>query len=421
MDAEAALDRQAFEDGDTLECQCCFTDVPTARTTHCHGETPHFFCFDCASSNAKAQLDLSRYKLCCMDGSGCPAEFTRFERHRFLDDDTLARLDRLQQQAELREADLPDLEHCPFCDFAAICPPIEVDREFRCLGPDCELTSCRSCKQISHIPKSCAEHRKEQGIEERHIVEEEMTKALLRRCPKASCGVPIIKADGCNKIICTKCGCYICDVCGNDITKEGYAHFRGGGGKGDCPQSDDTIGRKNKKIEEAAKEAKAKIRAENPDISEDDLEVKFSSQVKGKTTDHGPRHRHRRRMHAPQLPRLPDLGIDQGQQEVGDVLQRNALFREGLRLRDQEMEQQYGAHQRVALPQWNPEPNPAMYQFPQAQHMALPPQPIMTGNNYLNDPYQHMMQPQDRWNMSLNFPAPEPAYQFPHMMPPGYH
>ena len=73
-----------------------------------------------------------------MDGSGCKATFSRQERERFLDTKSIEKLERLQQQEEIRLADLLNLSTCPFCDFAAICPSIEEDKEFRCHNPECE-------------------------------------------------------------------------------------------------------------------------------------------------------------------------------------------------------------------------------------------------------------------------------------------
>ena len=275
-----------------IECQCCFTDTPIPKSTHCNGENAHFFCFDCARSYAKSQTELSRYKLSCMDGSGCKEEFTRTQIRRFLDKRMIDLLERLQQQDELRAANVPNLETCPFCDYAAICEPIEIDREFHCYMPNCERVSCRLCKQDTHLPMTCEEHRKEHGLTERHALEEAMTKALIRECPK--CRVPIIKDGGCNKLTCSKCHCYVCDYCGKDITKIGYAHFQpegSGRGSSGCPASDNTDRRNATRIEEAEKSALAKIRAENPTISEDDLKIKFSEKVqahKRPTTAHNP-------------------------------------------------------------------------------------------------------------------------------------
>ncbi len=117
-----------------------------------------------------------------MDSSGCKAEFQREQVLRFLDEKTLKALDRLKQQDDIRQAALDDLVNCPFCDFAAICPPVDIDREFRCHNQDCEKVSCRLCKQETHIPLSCEAHAKENKFSVRHAVEEAMTQALLRSC-----------------------------------------------------------------------------------------------------------------------------------------------------------------------------------------------------------------------------------------------
>lgn len=285
--ADATLEKECRETGNMVECQCCFTESPVPKATHC--KDGHFFCLECVLNLAKSRIELSRYDVICMDGGGCQAEFSREERSRFLDSNLVAVLERLQQQAELREAKLDDLESCPFCNYAEIYPPVEFDKEFRCRMPECEVISCRLCKTKTHLPKTCAENKKEQGISERHIVEEAMTKALLKICPK--CKVPILKDGGCNKLVCSQCRCYVCDFCGKDITKESYGHFDPNNGQSastskKCPTTDADYIRNKERIEKAEKEAMAKVRADNPDLSEDDLKVKFSTSVSTET-NHG--------------------------------------------------------------------------------------------------------------------------------------
>ena len=257
-----------------MDCACCFTETSIPRMIFCNGNEPHFFCQDCAKSYVKSQLELSKYEILCMDGSGCKANFTGDQKRRFLDIKTLDLLERLQQQDDLRNAGLENLEHCPFCDYAAICPPVEEDREFRCKMPDCERTSCRLCRMDTHVPLSCAEYKQEHGISERHVLEEAMTDAILKHCPK--CKVPIFKDGGCNKLSCSRCGCKVCDVCKKDITKDGYSHFDMRGG---CAAQDDTETRNRQAIESAEKNAMADVRAENPGLSEGDLKIKFSESV----------------------------------------------------------------------------------------------------------------------------------------------
>lgn len=223
-----------------------------------------------------------------MDQSRCQASFARLERARFLDAATIDKLERLQQQDEIRRAELGDLASCPFCEYAAICPPAEVDRIFECQNPDCLEASCRLCKQKSHIPLSCDEFKRESGIGERHAVEEARTEALIRSCKK--CQVRILKEDGCNKVVCTNCYSTICDYCGEDISKSKYEHFDGEHqglptGKGKCPLYD-ASNRKEDQIEKAGKAAMDKVRKENPSLSEEDLKIKFAKVVQDQSRRH---------------------------------------------------------------------------------------------------------------------------------------
>ena len=136
--AQEAQEQEHRARGEVMDCACCFDTVTIPKITHCNGDEPHFFCLDCAQQNAKTDIGNSRYGLRCMDGSRCTATFSRQERERFLDAKSIEKLERLQQQDEIRLADLQNLSTCPFCDFAAICPPIEEDKEFRCHNPECE-------------------------------------------------------------------------------------------------------------------------------------------------------------------------------------------------------------------------------------------------------------------------------------------
>src|SRR5947209_2292814 len=84
-----------------LSSQCCFGEYPGNRMTHCGGDECHFFCLVCAHSNAANEIGLGRYKIKCMDGSGCQAEFPYDEKLRFLNDKEMEALDRNQRETEL--------------------------------------------------------------------------------------------------------------------------------------------------------------------------------------------------------------------------------------------------------------------------------------------------------------------------------
>ena len=284
-EAEKAKEKLFIDRGDVMTCGICMDDtIPIYKIIHCNNEKmSHFSCLDCIQSYAESLIGTQGWELTCCDTAGCDATFSRSQKEKALDAKTMETLDRLQQQAEIKQAGMEGLSHCPFCHFAAICPPIEVDWEFRCGNPSCEKVTCRRCDKETHAPKTCKEAKEEHGLDERHEIEEARTAALIKKCP--GCGRAVIKDGGCNKVRC-QCDRTICDVCGKDVSKESYNHFSGGGGiedriPGKCPLYDDSAGRLEKGIQAAEDRAMKKIREENPDISAEDLRIKFKKEVQG--------------------------------------------------------------------------------------------------------------------------------------------
>ncbi|KAL2819095.1 hypothetical protein BJX63DRAFT_27593 [Aspergillus granulosus] len=268
-EAERANEEECARTNNLVECGCCFSDAPANRAIPCEGSELHFFCYACIRKSAETQIGLMKYTLQCFDVSGCQASFARSDLKEVLGSSMMAKLDSLQQDDEIRMAGLEGLEDCPFCSFKAVLVPVEEDREFRCENPSCKIVSCRLCKQKTHIPMSCDEARKDKGLSERHEVEEAMSKALIRNCPK--CQVKIVKEDGCNKMICPQCRTSMCYVCQKDITKEAYGHF----GRG-CPQSDVSAGtREQREIQQAAQATIDKLLAENSELTEEHLRVEL--------------------------------------------------------------------------------------------------------------------------------------------------
>ena len=188
-------------------------------------------------------------------------------------------LERNEQESNLRLAGIENLASCPFCPYAAEYPPIEVNHQFQCQRPDCEKLSCRHCKLDSHIPKSCEEFAKENGLSIRRQIEEAMSAALIRKCNK--CHTPFIKEEGCNKMTCTRPGCHNiqCYVCSKSC---GYDHFNDvsrGGKPENCPLFENAEVRHDQEVKSAEKAAMEKVRADHPEYTEDDLRVKMSDNV----------------------------------------------------------------------------------------------------------------------------------------------
>lgn len=181
---ETANFTKAVAEGTTSECECCCDQFALNRMVHCDGDTLHWFCRNCARSNAETQVGLSKFELHCMSMDGCAAGFSRDQKDIFLDEKTTIALERIEQEAALRSAGIENLETCPFCPYAAEYPPAETDKEFRCERPGCEIVSCRLCRKKTHIPKSCAEVALEEGFSGRRAIEEAMSAALIRKCNK---------------------------------------------------------------------------------------------------------------------------------------------------------------------------------------------------------------------------------------------
>ncbi|KAI1169904.1 hypothetical protein F4777DRAFT_159798 [Nemania sp. FL0916] len=263
---------RAQRHGHTAECGICFEECALNRMIQCESETKHRFCRACMRSHTESQIGLAKYEITCMSIDGCSAGFSQAQRALFLDKKLTVALDRIEQEAVLRMAGIENLETCPFCPYAAEYPPVEEDKEFRCDNPRCQRVSCRLCRRETHIPKSCSEADADRGLDARHVLEEAMSEALIRRCNQ--CQNPFVKHDGCNKVRCTKCGALQCDVCRKTI--KDYSHFndtRRGGKSGRCPLFDKSEERHEIEVSKVEKEMKKKVVEANPDVNEQALRI----------------------------------------------------------------------------------------------------------------------------------------------------
>ncbi|KAF2120898.1 hypothetical protein BDV96DRAFT_484706 [Lophiotrema nucula] len=265
----------AQANGEMSECQCCFDDFPTNRMTFCSGESIHFICKTCAGRAVEEEMSQGRCRPKCIADTACVGTYSRAQLQDFLLPKSFERLEKMQQQADIAAAGLADLEECPFCDFKAECPPVEIDKEFRCQNTECRKVSCRLCQKETHIPKSCEEAKKDANITVRHQVEEAMSEALIRKCNR--CKNPFVKDHGCNKMTCTKCSNVQCYVCSKDVRD--YNHFSDEGGRSKCPLHDNVELRHEEEVKKAEAEAFARVRAENPEISENELKIQVSERV----------------------------------------------------------------------------------------------------------------------------------------------
>ncbi|KAL1410139.1 hypothetical protein Q8F55_004142 [Vanrija albida] len=217
--AMAKAKEEAIKAGVAVECGCCFDKEPLSEMVSC--DDGHMFCKTCVKSLAESKLGEQLTAISCMDMSGCTNLFTEVTLAQVLSTKTLELYNRLRQMKDLEMADIEGLESCPFCPYAVVIDN-DVEKLFRCLNASCMKVTCRKCKRPDHIPKRCEEVEADLKLNKRHAVEEAMSEALMRKCPK--CAKPYVKETGCNKIMCHSCNTMSCYICQKAIP-EGYAHF----------------------------------------------------------------------------------------------------------------------------------------------------------------------------------------------------
>ena len=270
-----------FADG-TMECLCCFIDRPFQMMTQC--TDGHLFCKSCVRRCVEEAIGSRKPQLKCVAATNeraCLGTFPMSEIRKIVDEKTMSAYERLVQEMEIEKAlrihDADDGDarggsqfvSCPFCPFGAEMETTpEEDKLFRCQNPDCMKLSCRLCQKESHIPLTCKEADRDGVIALQHRVEEAMTEALLRQCPK--CQRRFLKEDGCNKMICS-CGTMICYICRKVI--KGYDHFNSNTNRtdthmqqtGNCPLWDDSKAKDAALVVQAAEEIAQELKNEVDD------------------------------------------------------------------------------------------------------------------------------------------------------------
>ena len=225
-----------------LECQCCFAEHDFEDMVGCRGG--HVFCKTCLQKHTEQRVfgagnlgvvrpatggrgsagaTASRaLEIQCM-APDCAAGFADSQLRRVCPDKVLTKYDELQFAAAVESAGLEGVAKCPRCGFIAIPDEAWPALLFHC--PRCAFKSCRECGEEFHPDLRCSQVETQDETNGRRTVEEAMTDALVRTCPRPLCRRKFLKNDGCNKMTCS-CGCIICYVCGEEIPKSvGYKHF----------------------------------------------------------------------------------------------------------------------------------------------------------------------------------------------------
>ncbi len=168
-----------------MHSHCCGGyESQAADIITCNGSRRHTYCHACIGGHVRAELEKRNSRIACFMGAECEAPFVPAQLAACIDGAQLRRLAELEQDVELEAAGLDNMHRCPSCNYRAQCPPLDEDTQFDC--PGCRRVSCRRCVKPSHLPLTCAQFEakqmKDDKIKMLHVVEEAMSKALIRRC-----------------------------------------------------------------------------------------------------------------------------------------------------------------------------------------------------------------------------------------------
>ena len=134
---------------------------------------------------------------------------------------------------------------------------------FHC--PKCNYRSCRKCGDDYHPDIRCDQVESKKESSGRTKVEEAMTNALVRTCPRPMCRRKFLKESGCNKMTCS-CGALVCYVCNQEIPASvAYKHFCqtphcNHSKCNKCPLYVDTTAADKTKVANAARKAARSVR-----------------------------------------------------------------------------------------------------------------------------------------------------------------
>lgn len=208
----------AEEDGAMLECGCCFSEYPFEALIQC--SEGHLFCKNCLKHYVEETVfGGGRSTIKCMSSEGCQGFFPDSMIKVAVPEKVFAKYSEALTRDALKAADINDLVNCHHCQMQ-VSLPADCGNVLVC--PGCDAETCRLCGEEAHIPLKCSEVEKKSETQARLSVEEAMTAARIRECPK--CKTRFFKTEGCNKMVCT-CNTFLCYVCRKDITKQGYGHF----------------------------------------------------------------------------------------------------------------------------------------------------------------------------------------------------
>ena len=181
---------------DSLECSCCFSEMCVNESVTCTDN--HLCCVMCLETGIGIAI-AERKTVKCFSTVGCSKEYPEKALKRGLETGTKNAYDKIVALECIKT--LPGFYKCPYCDNGGILD--DSVSQYHCM--DCDKSVCTKCSKDFHQGE-CAGEAKDDGF------------SII-----CTCGLRIIRGDGCNKLTCV-CKKIYCWLCKQNI-KDGYKHF----------------------------------------------------------------------------------------------------------------------------------------------------------------------------------------------------
>ncbi|CAF0833456.1 unnamed protein product [Brachionus calyciflorus] len=228
-----------------FQCFVCFCDK-LGKDCLKFNKCNHVFCNDCMRGYFESLIfDGNVKKLNCPQEK-CESQALPSQVLSLVGEEIFKRYDSLLLKDALNN--MLDIVYCPRANCQ--CAVIPEDTTL-CRCPDCKNVFCALCRQTYHGIEPCkiTSHELKEIVEiykngdaeareklvlkygERRIkqaVEETSSMNLIestsKKCPQ--CRSWMQKLDGCNKMTCSKCNCYFCWLCLDQLSKaDPYSHY----------------------------------------------------------------------------------------------------------------------------------------------------------------------------------------------------
>ncbi|XP_052096502.1 E3 ubiquitin-protein ligase RNF14-like [Mytilus californianus] len=221
------------------ECSICFAEK-SGHDFYSFLPCKHYYCKECVAAFCSIHVkDGTVQQLLCLE-SNCKTEIKPYIMKEVLDEEEYKRWEQLTFQKGLDA--MGDISYCPRCEIALITEENSLNMA-HCVT--CQFTFCLECSEPVHPGEICffkkennlkeeEERKNREGENEKEfqrklkrmeeVKSHDFLKEKSKKCPV--CKVKIIKAGGCNHVICTVCKSSMCWACGKDTTQDSYKHFQ---------------------------------------------------------------------------------------------------------------------------------------------------------------------------------------------------